>query len=93
MFTIQAVENPQWANENKTCFTCLVQYAEFNEAHPTGVDPKDGYAHIQELWAKGNAGEYGAIADYVKQPDEYPQEISTGGETPSQPTVTGTQTL
>jgi hypothetical protein len=65
MFTIETVKNIQWADEAHTMFNCLVKYAEFNEEHPVGVSPDDKYAHIQELWANGNAGIYGEIAEYV----------------------------
>lgn len=65
MFTIQTVQNLKWDNAEHTSFSCDVKYAEFNEFHPTGVADGDQYTHIQELWAKGNAGEYGAIAEYV----------------------------
>jgi hypothetical protein len=71
MFTIQTVKNLQWADSEHTRFECLVKYEEFSEEHPTGVDGNDQYAHIQELWVKSNAGEYGVIAEYV--PPEIPE--------------------
>ncbi len=83
MFTIQYVKDLKWENAEHTLFSCIAKYEEFNEEHPTGVNATDPYAHIQEIWAKGNAGEYGTIAEYVA-----PLHPST---TP-QPTTTGTQT-
>lgn len=68
MFTIENVTNLVWDNSEKTSFHCDVKYAEFNEIHPTGVDNVDQYAHIKELWEKGNAGVYGQIANYVEPP-------------------------
>jgi len=68
MFTIQYVKNLQWENAEHTVFSCIVKYEEFNEEHPSGIAPTDPYAHIQEIWAKGNAGEYGSIAEYVPPP-------------------------
>lgn len=68
MFTVQYVKNLQWENSEHTVFSCIVKYAEFNEEHPSGINVTDQYAHIQEIWAKANAGEYGLIAEYVPPP-------------------------
>ena len=89
MFTIQSVKNLQWCDAEHTFFSCDVKYAEFNEEHPTGVNAIDPYAHIQELWVKGNAGEYGSIAEYVATID--PEIGSVPPE--QQPQTTGSQTL
>jgi hypothetical protein len=86
MFTIQTVTNLQWCNVEKTFFSCNVKYEEFSEVHPTGVNATDEYAHIKELWEKGNAGVYGEIADYAPAEIIYPQHYP-------QPEETGTQTL
>lgn len=89
MFTIKSVKNLKWEDESHTMFSCLVKYEEFNEEHPTGVNANDGYQHIQELWVKGNAGEYGVIAEYV--PPEIPPipDVAPNQEQISQ----GTQNL
>jgi hypothetical protein len=68
MFTIEYVKNLEWCDAEHTFFSCIVKYEEFNEEHPTGVNATDTYAHIQEIWAKANAGEYGVIAEYVPPP-------------------------
>lgn len=68
MFSIEYVKDLKWEDAEHTSFSCLVKYAEFNEEHPTGVDALDPYSHIRELWTKGNAGEYGLIAEYVPPP-------------------------
>lgn len=65
MFTIEYVKNLAWSNKEKTMFECIVKYVEFDEEHPAGINGTDPYAHIQEIWTKGNAGEYGLIAEYV----------------------------
>ena len=83
MFTIQYVKNLQWENVEHTVFTCLVKYEEFNEEMPSGIQPTDPYAHIQEIWAKGIAGEYGVIGEYV------PLQIHEAAL--EQPTTQGTQ--
>jgi hypothetical protein len=83
MFTIESVTNLEWKNAEHTNFSCNVKYAEFNEVHPAGVNATDPYSHIQELWAKGNAGEYGIIAEYVPSP------VAAN----NQPETTGTQDL
>jgi hypothetical protein len=85
MFTIESVNNLQWCNIEHTFFICDVKYLEFNEIHPTGVNAIDPYAHIQELWVKGNAGVYGEIAEYVTP------KISIAEQ--PQPQTSGTQTI
>ena len=87
MFTVNYVKDLVWKNAEHTTFSCLVKYEEFNEEHPTGVNATDTYAHIKELWAKGNAGEYGTIAEYVEPP---PIEIPVVDPS-EQPSTTGTQ--
>lgn len=65
MFTIQYVKKLQWCDAEHTMFSCNVKYYEFNEEHPSGINATDNYPHIQEIWAKANAGKYGVIAEYV----------------------------
>jgi hypothetical protein len=88
MFTIEYVKNLKWENEEHTLFSCVVKYEEFNEEHPSGINATDSYAHIQEIWSKGNAGEYGEIAEYVPPP---PAPKAKPIE--EQPISEGTQTL
>jgi hypothetical protein len=88
MFTIQYVKNLQWEDAEHTFFSCVVKYEEFNEEHPSGINATDSYAHIQEIWAKANAGEYGVIAEYIPPPPEL--ELAPIEE---QPVTIGTQTL
>jgi hypothetical protein len=87
MFTIKYVKNLSWDNEEHTSFSCVVKYEEFNEEHPSGINANDPYAHIQEIWTKGNAGEYGVIAEYVPPPPP----IAKPDE--EQPNTEGTQEL
>jgi len=68
MFTIQYVKNLYWNDAEHTSFSCVVKYEEFNEEMPAGINATDPYAHIQEIWTKGNAGEYGPIAEYIPPP-------------------------
>ncbi|MFZ2736617.1 MAG: hypothetical protein WBI20_14805 [Burkholderiaceae bacterium] len=82
MFTIETVENLEWCDSEKTSFNCLVKYAEFSEKHPTGVLEADQYAHIKELWVKGNAGEYGVIAEYIPPPPPKSRLTPATGEIP-----------
>jgi len=74
MFNIEYVKDLQWCDAEHTLFSCVVKYAEFNEEHPTGVNATDPYAHINEIWTKANAGEYGVIAEYVPPPVYVPPE-------------------
>ena len=87
MFTIESVTNLEWCNAEHTVFSCNVKYSEFNEPHPTGVNSTNNYSHIQELWVKGSAGEYGVIAEYVPP---LPELLVAGNK---QPVTTGSQDL
>jgi hypothetical protein len=87
MFTIETVTDLQWCDVEHTFFSCNVKYTEFNEVHPTGVNATDSYAHIQEIWTKGNAGVYGVIAEYV--PPEIPEIVAAN----NQPSTSGSQDL
>ena len=77
MLTIEYVKDLQWSDAEHTVFTCTVKYEEFNEEHPSGINATDKYAHIQEIWTKGNAGEYGVIAEYAPPPVPEPVPPST----------------
>ena len=90
MFTVEYVKDLQWIDAEHTLFSCVVKYAEFNEEHPSGINATDSYAHIQEIWAKGNAGEYGVIAEYVPPPEPEPVEI-IAAPVENQPATHGTQ--
>lgn len=83
MFTVQYVKNLKWEDAEHTTFSCIVKYEEFNEEHPAGINATDPYAHIQEIWTKGNAGEYGAIAEYVPPPPS-PTPIPVVDVTPTE---------
>jgi hypothetical protein len=85
MFTIEYAKDLQWCDAAHTFFSCIVKYEEFNEEHPTGVNAIDSYAHIQELWAKGTAGEYGEIAEYIHPP------VPEAKPKDEQPITSGTQ--
>lgn len=74
MFTIEYVKDMQWCDVEHTIFQCTVKYAEFNEEHPSGINVMDPYPHIQEIWTKGIAGEYGEIAEFVPPPEPEPVE-------------------
>jgi hypothetical protein len=90
MFTIQYVKNLKWENAEHTFFSCVVKYEEFNEEMPAGINGTDQYAHINEIWTKGIAGEYGVIAEY--EPPEIPP-IPDPAPTKDQPSTEGTQEL
>lgn len=88
MFTVEYVKDMKWCDTDHTFFECVVKYAEFNEEHPSGINATDPYAHIQEIWARANAGEYGPIAEYVAPPEPTPVEAAE-----NQPNTSGTQEL
>lgn len=85
--TVQSVRDLVWANAEHTIFSCLVKFAEFGEELPFGCASGDLYEHTQEIWDKANAGEYGAIAEYVATPAA---PIAPAG---TQPTTSGAQTI
>ena len=85
MFTVEYVKDMKWCDAEHTFFECVVKYAEFNEEMPAGINATDPYAHINEIWTKANAGEYGPIAEY-----EPPAPIEAA---PDQPNANGVQTL
>lgn len=76
MFTVQYVKNLKWEDAQHTVFSCIVKYEEFAEEMPSGINATDSYTHIQEIWTKGNAGEYGQIAEYVEPPVVPPSAIA-----------------
>ena len=90
MFTVEYVKDLKWDNAEHTSFSCIVKYAEFNEEMPAGINGTDPYAHVQEIWTKGNAGDYGVIAEY--EPPEIPPIPEPAPES-EQPATEGTQTL
>jgi len=65
MLTVQYVKDLRWANKEHTMFECVAKYEEFDEEHPSGINATDPYSHINEIWTKGIAGEYGPIAEYI----------------------------
>ena len=75
MLTIDYVKNLQWEDAEHTVFSCIVKYEEFNEEHPSGINATDPYEHINAIWTKANAGEYGEITEYVPPPE--PEIIPT----------------
>lgn len=89
MFTIESVQNLQWRDEGHTFFECQVKYAEFAEPHPTGVNATCTDAHIQEIWTKALAGDYGVISAYVAP--AAPVVVAAPKE--QQPVAAGVQTL
>lgn len=76
MFTVEYVKDLQWENAEHTLFSCVVKYEEFDEEHPSGINAIDPYAHVQEIWTKANAGEYGVIAEYASPPAPTAQELA-----------------
>ena len=82
MFTIEFVKNLIWDNAEHTSFSCVVKYQEFNEEFNAGINATDPYTHIQELWVKGNAGEYGEIAEYIPPEIPLPVELKVEDEVP-----------
>jgi hypothetical protein len=68
------VTNLRWSNKEKTAFSCDVNFSQLGIT-PFAPSPNDPEAHGREIYARSMAGEFGTIADYVLQPDEYPVEV------------------
>lgn len=87
---MQAVtaKNLVWANQEQTVFDCDVKFDTLEAEVPFSCSVTDTYSHSQDLWERGIAGEFGAIAAYVPPPVD-----EQGQATQPQPTVEGAQTL
>ena len=83
------VTNLRWANRDNTTFNCDVTFVGLGTV-PFTPHQNDSETHSREIYARCMAGEFGPIADYVLQPDEYPVEIVASE---SQPSTTGSQDL
>ena len=85
------VKNLRYANKEHSLFNCDVTFEGIGTV-PYTPSPNDSVAHSREIYARCMAGEFGAIADYVMQPDEYPAEVVVN-DTPEAPATTGTTEL
>jgi len=90
MFTVEYVKDMKWVDAEHTAFECRVKYGEFNEEMPAGINGTDPYPHIKEIWIKGNAGEYGEIAEYVPPPEPEPEPVEAAAD---QPDASGVENL
>lgn len=68
-----AIRNPQWSNAEHTVWHCEVNFEKFGWL-PFTPSADDSEPHSVEIFRRVASGEFGPIADYVKKPDEYPQE-------------------
>lgn len=68
------VTNLQWANKDHTSLSCNVNFIGLGIL-PFTPNPNDSQAHGKEIYARCMAGDFGEIADYILQPDEYPVEV------------------
>jgi hypothetical protein len=84
------VTNLRWANRDNTAFNCDVTFVGLGTV-PFTPSPNDSQEHGREIYARCMAGEFGEIAEYVLQPDEYPAPEPIANQ--AQPTTTGSQTL
>lgn len=80
------VRDLKWLNQEHTAFDCIVDFETLGEV-PFGCFQTDPYPHTQDIWARGLAGEFGVIAEYV----EPVQPVIEATE--PQPVVDGAQTL
>lgn len=85
MFTVESASNPVYANEEGTCISLNVKFAEFDEFLPFGATPYDPMPYGIDLYNRAIAGEFGEIGEYVPP--------TTVNPNIPQPTMTGAQTL
>ena len=62
-FTIEYAKDLRWHDAEHTMFNCTVKYAEIDRELPCSATPQDEYSHIEQLWQRGLAGEFGTIAE------------------------------
>ena len=72
------VTNLRWCNRQHSTFKCDVTFTKLGTV-PFTPTADDSEAHGREIYARCMAGEFGPIADYVLQPDEYPVIITPAG--------------
>jgi hypothetical protein len=84
------VTNVRYANKDHTAIVCDVTFVRLGTVSFTPT-ANDSEAHGREIYERCVAGEFGEIAEYVLQPDEYPQPEPIADQ--PQPTTTGSQTL
>jgi hypothetical protein len=84
------VTNVRYANRDHTAIVCDVTFTKLGTV-PFTPNPNDPEAHGREIYERCMAIEFGEIADYVWQPDDYPQPEPVANQ--PQPTTTGSQTL
>jgi len=65
----------KWTNAAHTSFDCTVTF-EGLDPMPYHAVQGDIVAHGAELFSRGAAGEFGAIAEYVTPPTPVPQTVS-----------------
>jgi len=63
-FTVNAVKNPKWVNEEHNMIDMEVDFVELDEAWlPYTASPTDVVEHSRSLYTRALAGEFGTIAD------------------------------
>ena len=77
--TVVSVSNPRWADAGHTLLDADVV---FQELESLGASPFTTVAdadtnHGVEIWTKANAGDYGAIAEYVEPPPVIPDRVTS----------------
>lgn len=78
MFNIENVRDCKWVDAEHTRIDCMVKYEQFEEEHPSTIDPNDKYEHTKLIWENALKGEYGPIQEYTppEAPIETPAELS-----------------
>ena len=71
----RTVTNLRWSNKEHSAFECDVTFVGLGTV-PFTPSANDSATHGREIYARCMAGEFGEIADYVLQPDEYPVEVT-----------------
>lgn len=71
----QAVTQLRWANAAHTVFVARVT---LKDATSFDASIRDGdLSHVQHVWDKAIAGDYGAITEYVAPPPQIPDRVSS----------------
>jgi hypothetical protein len=68
--TIRKVTNLRWTSFEQTMFECDVEYDQFPDTYPAGINATDEYQHIRHIWNEALSGVYGVIQPYIPSLEE-----------------------
>ena len=73
---IEYAKDPLWANADHTMIDLTIKWVEIEEELPFTASPDDCEAHGCAIFAAAQAGEYGAVAEYVPPPAPSDEQLA-----------------